>query len=40
MTKIGTLSFGGAEMMTFLQPPLMCNSAFSFAVKTPVDSQT
>jgi hypothetical protein len=30
----------GAEIMTFFAPPLMCNSAFAFAVKTPVDSQT
>lgn len=39
-TNIGTLSFGGAEMMTFLQPPLMWSSALSYDVKTPVDSQT
>merc|ERR1719356_205586 len=38
-TYIGTASLGGAEMITFLAPPPRCNSAFSFAVKTPVDSQ-
>mmetsp|Transcript_38799 Transcript_38799/g.84984 ORF Transcript_38799/g.84984 Transcript_38799/m.84984 type:complete len:211 (-) Transcript_38799:274-906(-) len=40
ITNIGTASLGGAEMMTFLQPPLMCSEAFSCAVKTPVDSHT
>mmetsp|Transcript_94596 Transcript_94596/g.173371 ORF Transcript_94596/g.173371 Transcript_94596/m.173371 type:complete len:218 (+) Transcript_94596:83-736(+) len=39
-TYMGTASLGGAEMMTFWAPPLMCNSAFSFCVNTPVDSQT
>mmetsp|Transcript_154822 Transcript_154822/g.269540 ORF Transcript_154822/g.269540 Transcript_154822/m.269540 type:complete len:218 (+) Transcript_154822:479-1132(+) len=39
-TYMGTASLGGAEMMTFWAPPLRCNSAFSFAVNTPVDSQT
>lgn len=28
----------GAEMMTFLAPPLKWAEAFSFVVKTPVDS--
>merc|ERR1719407_180044 len=40
MTYMGTSSFGGADIITFLAPPLICNSAFSFCVKTPVDSQT
>mmetsp|Transcript_75114 Transcript_75114/g.170098 ORF Transcript_75114/g.170098 Transcript_75114/m.170098 type:complete len:211 (-) Transcript_75114:366-998(-) len=40
MTNIGTPSLGGAEMMTFLQPPLRWRAAFSCVVKTPVDSQT
>merc|ERR1719352_970795 len=40
ITYMGTASFGGAEIMTFLAPPFRCSSAFSFAVKTPVDSQT
>merc|ERR1719265_1166783 len=39
MTNIGTASLGGAEMMTFLAPPFKCNAAFSWVVKTPVDSQ-
>mmetsp|Transcript_115176 Transcript_115176/g.204144 ORF Transcript_115176/g.204144 Transcript_115176/m.204144 type:complete len:267 (+) Transcript_115176:79-879(+) len=39
MTNMGTASLGGAEMITFLAPPLMCNAAFSCVVKTPVDSQ-
>ncbi|MNR46562.1 hypothetical protein D3C85_1655500 [compost metagenome] len=30
----------GAEMMTFLAPPLMCAPAFSFVVKKPVHSRT
>jgi hypothetical protein len=40
ITNIGTASFGGAEMITFLQPPLRWSAAFSCVVKTPVDSQT
>mmetsp|Transcript_72048 Transcript_72048/g.189980 ORF Transcript_72048/g.189980 Transcript_72048/m.189980 type:complete len:211 (+) Transcript_72048:317-949(+) len=40
MTNIGTSSFGGAEMITFLQPPLRCKAAFSWVTKTPVDSHT
>mmetsp|Transcript_65615 Transcript_65615/g.203438 ORF Transcript_65615/g.203438 Transcript_65615/m.203438 type:complete len:211 (-) Transcript_65615:365-997(-) len=40
MTNIGTESFGGAEMMTFLHPPFRCSAAFSCVVNTPVDSQT
>jgi len=40
MTNIGVLSFGGAEMMTFLHPPPKCLPALSRVVKTPVDSQT
>merc|ERR1719310_1361281 len=40
MTNIGTSSFGGAEMITFLQPPPMWRLAFGLSQKTPVDSQT
>lgn len=40
MTNIGVESFGGAEMMTFLQPPPICLPADSPVVKTPVDSHT
>merc|ERR1719436_294477 len=40
MTNIGTLSFGGAEIITFLHPPFRCKAAYSWVVKTPVDSQT
>merc|ERR1719472_220169 len=39
-TNIGTSSFGGAEMITFLQPPPKCRPAFGLSQKTPVDSQT
>merc|ERR550537_1840120 len=39
-TNIGTSSFGGAEMITFLQPPPKCSPAFGLSQKTPVDSQT
>merc|ERR1719253_599403 len=40
ITNIGTSSFGGAEMITFLQLPPMWSPALAFSVKTPVDSQT
>jgi len=33
-------SVDGAEMITFLAPPLRCKDAFSMVVKIPVDSQT
>merc|ERR1719502_1497365 len=39
-TNIGTSSFGGAEMITFLQPPPRWRLAFGLSQKTPVDSQT
>merc|ERR1719198_2709898 len=39
ITNMGA-SAEGAEMMTFLQPPFMCSSAFSMVVKIPVDSHT
>merc|ERR1711924_462112 len=39
-TNIGTSSFGGAEMITFLQPPPKCKPAFGLSQNTPVDSQT
>merc|ERR1719191_655960 len=39
-TNIGTSSFGGAEMITFLQPPPRWRPAFGLSQKTPVDSQT
>merc|ERR1719238_1786775 len=39
MTNIGA-SAEGAEMMTFLAPPLRCALALSIVVKMPVDSQT
>merc|ERR1719453_2131427 len=39
MTNIGA-SADGAEMMTFLAPPLRCSLALSMVVKMPVDSQT
>jgi len=38
MTKIGALSFGGAEMIAFLAPPFKWSSPFSVLVKTPVAS--
>merc|ERR1719486_1731174 len=38
ITNIGA-SADGAEMMTFLAPPLRCAEAFSMTVKMPVDSQ-
>jgi len=34
------LSFGGAEIMTFLAPPFKWASAVSDVKNTPVDSQT
>merc|ERR1719161_2539511 len=40
MTYIGTASLGGAEMMTFLQPPPQWSFALGSSVKIPVDSQT
>src|SRR3989338_4897338 len=33
-------SFAGAEMITFLAPPLMCPDAVSLFVKKPVHSRT
>merc|ERR1719486_1398855 len=39
-TNIGTSSFGGAEMITFLQPPPRWSPALGLSQKTPVDSQT
>merc|ERR1719502_1397416 len=39
-TNIGTSSFGGAEMITFLQPPPRCRPAFGLSQNTPVDSHT
>merc|ERR1719440_286567 len=39
MTNIGA-SAEGAEMMTFLAPPLGCSLALSMVVKMPVDSHT
>ena len=39
MTYMGA-SAEGAEMMTFLAPPLVCASAFSVVVNTPVLSTT
>jgi hypothetical protein len=38
-TNMGA-SADGAEMMTFLAPPLMWADALSMVVKTPVDSTT
>merc|ERR1719446_782430 len=40
MTYIGTTSFGGAEMMTFLHPPPQWSLALGSSQKMPVDSQT
>merc|ERR1719313_928937 len=40
ITYIGVLSLGGAEIMTFLQPPPQCSLALASSVKIPVDSQT
>jgi len=40
MTNMGVLSFGGAEMITFLAPPFKWLPPFSVEVKTPVDSHT
>merc|ERR1719440_2192433 len=40
ITNIGTSSFGGAEMITFLQPPPRCRPAFGLSQNTPVDSHT
>merc|ERR1719316_137700 len=40
MTNMGTSSFGGAEMITFLQPPPRCSPAFGLSQNTPVDSHT
>jgi hypothetical protein len=39
-TKIGELSFGGADKITFFAPPFKCCSPFALSRKTPVDSQT
>merc|ERR1719163_523900 len=39
MTNIGA-SADGAEMITFLAPPVRCADALSTTVKMPVDSQT
>merc|ERR1711871_1743023 len=40
-TMVGdSASFAGAEMITFLAPPLMCAMQPSVVVKAPVDSQT
>merc|ERR1719262_1370036 len=39
ITNIGA-SADGAEITTFFAPPFKCNAAFSWPVKTPVDSQT
>jgi hypothetical protein len=39
MTNMGA-SAEGAEMMTFLAPPVMWAVAFSVVVKIPVDSTT
>jgi len=33
-------SLAGADMITFLAPPLKCNAAFSFVKNAPVESQT
>lgn len=38
-TNMGA-SLEGAEMMTFLAPPLRWASALAFSVNTPVDSTT
>merc|ERR1719161_1766137 len=40
MTYMGTLSFGGADMMTFLQPPPQWSLALGSSQNMPVDSQT
>merc|ERR550537_199884 len=40
ITNMGTSSFGGAEMITFLHPPPRCRPAFGLSQNTPVDSQT
>ena len=38
--KVGTSPLAGAEMMTFLAPPLRCWAALSRSTKNPVDSMT
>ena len=35
ITKMGTSSLGGAEMITFFAPPFKCLAALSLAVKAP-----
>ena len=40
MTMVTSSSLAGAEMMTFLAPPLRCRAASSRLVKRPVDSMT
>mmetsp|Transcript_1334 Transcript_1334/g.3296 ORF Transcript_1334/g.3296 Transcript_1334/m.3296 type:complete len:231 (+) Transcript_1334:240-932(+) len=40
ITNMGVSSLGGAEMMTFLQPPLRWALHLSAVVNTPVDSHT
>jgi hypothetical protein len=39
-TKVGTSPLAGAEMITFLAPPLRWASAFGPSAKNPVDSIT
>ena len=39
-TMVASTPLPGAEMMTFLAPPLRCALAASVLVKTPVDSMT